>query len=41
MGIKFKQRKFIVAAIFGEQGMAHAKDSTEFTSKQKKNEKRY
>ena len=36
MGIKFKQRKFIIEAMFGEQGMAHAKDSTEFTSKQKK-----
>ena len=36
MGIKFKQRKFIIKAIFGEQGMAHAKDSIEFTCKQKK-----
>ena len=36
MGIKFKQRKFIIEAIFGEQVMAHAKDSIQFTSKQKK-----
>ena len=36
MGIKSKQRKFIIEAIFGEQGMAHAKDSIEFTCKQRK-----
>ena len=36
MGIKFKQKKFIIEAIFGEQGMTHAKDSIKFTCKQKK-----
>ena len=36
MGIKFKQRKFIIETIFSKQGMAHAKDSIEFTCKQKK-----